>query len=198
MRYTVKKTVETVLAQGCDLLVQVKDNQPSLATALRAVTLAHPARDTHRTEDVGRHNRIETRTTRVWPFPVEHVDADSAWRFGQTLIEVTRVTDVYDTRSKSWLPRREVSLYFCTRAMTAPEAGFAVRAHWGIENRWHHVRDRTLQEDASRIRCQAGSFARLRSLALNILRKNGEENIAQALFRNAINPRRVLKYQALF
>jgi hypothetical protein len=114
------------------------------------------------------------------------------------LIEVTRVTDVYDTRSKSWLPRREVSLYFCTRAITAPEAGFAVRAHWGIENRWHHVRDRTLQEDASRIRCQAGSFARLRSLALNILRKNGEENIAQALFRNAINPRRVLKYQALF
>jgi hypothetical protein len=58
MRYTVKKTVETVLAQGCDLLVQVKDNQPSLATALRAVTLAHPARDTHRTEDVGRHNRM--------------------------------------------------------------------------------------------------------------------------------------------
>lgn len=179
-------------------MIQVKDNQPTLAATLRAVTAEQSAAESHTSTDIGRHNRIESRTTRVWPFPVMAFDDDSLWRLGKTLIEVTRETDVYETRSKSWLPRQEVSLYFCTRQLTAAEAGMAVRAHWGIENRWHYVRDCTLKEDASRIRCKVGSFARMRSLALNILRKNGESNISQALFRNAMNPQRLIKYQALF
>jgi predicted transposase YbfD/YdcC len=44
--------------------------------------------------------------------------------------------------------------------------GRAVRAHWGIENRAHHVRDRILGEDASRIRCQPGIFARIGTVNL--------------------------------
>jgi predicted transposase YbfD/YdcC len=52
--------------------------------------------------------------------------------------------------------------------LTAERFGHAVRAHWGIENRAHHVRDRILGEDASRIRCQPGIFpgsARSRSIS---------------------------------
>lgn len=197
MRFTAKKTVEIVLAQGNDLLVQVKGNQPTLALTLREATTASPAWSTHCTHDVGQHNRIERRVTKVWPFPSERFDPESAWRFGKTLIEVTRDTHVFNTRSQSWLPRQEISLYFCTRALTAAEASRAVRGHWGIENRLHHVRDRTLREDASRIRHKAACFARLRTWALNLLRFNGAINIADTLYRNALNFDKVVKYKAL-
>ena len=192
-----KKTVEIVLAQGNDLLVQVKGNQPTLASKLQEAAVESPALQTYRTTDVGKHNRIETRVTKVWPFPANRFEDESAWRFGKTLIEVTRETDVFDTRAKCWSPRQEVSLYFCTRILTAEQASKAVRGHWGIENRLHHVRDRTLKEDASRIRHKAACFARLRSWALNILRFNGATNIADALYRNALTFDNVIKYQAL-
>jgi hypothetical protein len=101
MHFTVKKTVEIVLAQGNDLLVQVKGNQPNLVATLTHATTASPAILTHCTTDIGKHNRIESRVTTVWPFPVERFDSDSAWRFGKTLIKVTRKADVFDTRSQS-------------------------------------------------------------------------------------------------
>ena len=50
-------------------------------------------------------------------------------------------------------------------------------------------------EDASRIRTNPGIFARARSFALNILRANGEENIANAIWCNALDLNRVLEYR---
>ena len=57
----------------------------------------------------------------------------------------------------------------------------AIRGHWAIENCENHVKDVTFLEDASRIRRKPGIFARLRSLALNILRKNGVESVTLTL-----------------
>ena len=65
--------------------------------------------------------------------------------------------------------------------------GCAIRAHWGIENRAHYVRDVTLGEDASRIRTKPGVMTRIRSVALNILRANGVQNISLALYTNAVS-----------
>ena len=52
----------------------------------------------------------------------------------------------------------------------------------GIENRNHYVRDVSCDEDKSRIRDNPGIMARARSFALNIMRKNGITNVAQALW----------------
>lgn len=197
MRFIVKKTVETVIGQGNDLLVQVKDNQPSLRKILHDTTETVPASASHQTTDIGQHNRIEIRLTKVWDFPKARFECDSAWRMGHTLIEVTRNTDMFDTRQQCWCVRQETSLYFCTRQLTAEQASIAVRQHWGIENKLHHVRDRSLKEDASRIRKKPASMAILRSLTLNLLRHNQVENIADALYRNALTFKKLLKYQAL-
>ena len=43
--------------------------------------------------------------------------------------------------------------------------GCAIRAHWGIENRAHYVRDVTLGEDARRVRTRPGVMARTRLVA---------------------------------
>jgi hypothetical protein len=44
-----------------------------------------------------------------------------------------------------------------------------VRGHWKIENGLHHVKDRSLGEDAQRARPGATVLARLRSLAVGLL-----------------------------
>lgn len=52
----------------------------------------------------------------------------------------------------------------------APAALLArVRGHWKIENGLHHVKDRSLGEDAQRARPGATVLARLRSLAVGLL-----------------------------
>jgi len=45
----------------------------------------------------------------------------------------------------------------------------------------------TLGEDASRIRTRPGVMARIRSVALNILRAKGVQNISLALYTNAVS-----------
>lgn len=70
-----------------------------------------------------------------------------------------------------------------------------VRAHWTIENRVHHVRDRVFDEDRSQVRRRAAPqvMATLRNLALSILRKAGAESIAGALRRGAHDSAIVLR-----
>jgi hypothetical protein len=47
------------------------------------------------------------------------------------------------------------------------------------------VRDGSFAEDASRIRCNPGIFARLRSFVANILRANNVQNVTDARQRIA-------------
>ena len=58
----------------------------------------------------------------------------------------------------------------------------ALRGHWGIENRLHHVRDVTFDEDRSQVRTGAApqTTAACRNLALALLRRAGHANIAAA------------------
>ena len=51
----------------------------------------------------------------------------------------------------------------------------------------HYVRNVTLVEDANHIRTRAGITARIRSVALNVLRANGVQNISLALYANAVS-----------
>jgi hypothetical protein len=58
----------------------------------------------------------------------------------------------------------------------------ALRGHWGIENRLHHVRDVTFGEDRSQVRSGAApqATAACRNLAIALLRRAGHANIAAA------------------
>jgi hypothetical protein len=71
------------------------------------------------------------------------------------------------------------------------------RGHWQIENRLHHVRDMTYDEDRSRVRRarRPHVMATLRNVAISLLRLAGAENIAAAtrhLGRQAERPLRLL------
>ena len=83
------------------------------------------------------------------------------------------------------------------KGLCATAVAHIIRNHWSIENRNHYVRDVTLAEDASRIRTNPGIFARARSFALNILRHNSVENVAQALWTGALSLDKILAYNGI-
>jgi hypothetical protein len=64
-----------------------------------------------------------------------------------------------------------------------------------MENRLHWVRDVTYQEDKSLVRTGNAPrvMASLRSLAISLLRLNGQTNIAAANRHHARDPQRTLK-----
>jgi hypothetical protein len=167
MPCTPKKTVEQVMATHNHLLVQLKGNQPSLYERLTTSYLQQPPQDVHHTHEIGRHSRIEQRTTQVWSLPAG-AGTESWHDHFCALIQVHRCTEVFDTRHKDWVERQETAYYLSTAACLAADYAQIIRDHWGIENRFHYVRDVTLAEDASRIRRNPGIFALLRSFALNL------------------------------
>ena len=71
-----------------------------------------------------------------------------------------------------WRSTYEEAYYLAN--FSAPAKGFAaaIRSHWQVENTLHYIRDVTFLEDQSRIRCNPGVFARLRSFGYNILCRN--------------------------
>jgi predicted transposase YbfD/YdcC len=114
--------------------------------------------------------------------------ADTEWApFLATTMRVTRRSWLRDSSSWRWTLRQETSFYVCSAAgLPASYFAAAIRNHWDIENRNHHVRDVSLFEDQSRIRTNPGVMARIRSFTLNILRFNKVTNIANALWENAL------------
>lgn len=176
-------------ATGNALLVRVKDNQPNLHDALSDLCRSQAPIGVYETTD-RRHGRQEHRLVEV--FEVGDV-LDADWKpHIACVVRVSRLTYLKDTRSGLWPTREDIGHYACQILLDAPTAARAVRAHWGIENRAHYVRDVTLAEDASRIRQQPGIMARIRSLALNILRANGVKNVRQAVYANALSLDRLL------
>lgn len=47
------------------------------------------------------------------------------------------------------------------------------RAHWAIENKLHHVRDVSMDEDRCRVRAGARALAGVRNATLAIIRRSG-------------------------
>jgi hypothetical protein len=66
-----------------------------------------------------------------------------------------------------------------------------IRGHWGIENRLHHVRDVTFDEDRSTVRSGAAPqlMAAARNLVLALFRRQHRTNIAATLRTYAGRPR---------
>ncbi len=60
------------------------------------------------------------------------------------------------------------------------------------------MRDTTFAEDASRVRKNPNIVARLRSLAYNLLRAGGNENIKNARWRAGLDINQLLKIAELY
>jgi len=179
-----KKTFEAGTTANATLVVQVKDNQPSLHQQAQEVsTTATPL------SQVSSHNkgrgRDEKRIVTVFD-PVNALDGSEWQPHVAAIIRVER--SVYTRSSKTGLLTHttETAFYVANAGLPANKAAEAIRGHWGIENTSHYTRDVTMREDASRIRCNPGIFARLRSFAYNILKANRIDTLNQDRYRAAL------------
>jgi predicted transposase YbfD/YdcC len=128
-------------------------------------------------------NRHETRTAAVFSAAV----ADTEWK--PLIKDIVRVSrDVLHRNPKTglWSSTSEVAYYLVNCSISAQRAAAAMRSHWYIENKLHYTRDVTFQEDQSRIRHNPGVFARLRSFAYNILRRNQNSTFSQDRYAAAL------------
>jgi predicted transposase YbfD/YdcC len=189
------KTIEVVKAAGSEALLQVKGNQPSLEAAFEALPAGHEPQDCHVEIGTIRRNRQEKRVVEV--FRAGRILELPHWQ--THVVEAVRVTrrvlrkDV--ATGWKWRPTHEVAWYASTQdGNSAAHYAAATRGHWGVENRVHYVLDVTMHEDASRVRRSPTILSILRSFALNILRFNKITDVADALWRNALNLNRILAY----
>lgn len=146
------------------LLVGLKGNREKLlkevVEAFNRIDPKEIARD--RDVDAG-HGRIETRVVEVIAFHTQ-----SKYPHLHTAIRVHRTR----VNKKSGKVSNETSYYVATFApdqLNAAQVQALVRGHWTIENRLHHVKDRTMQEDRCQARANVGSnLALLRSVVVGL------------------------------
>ena len=187
-----EKTLQTAKNTDNDVIVQVKGNQKTLLKDCQTIAETTTPDEVYQEPVTKIRNRIESRKVEIFISPA--LTHHEKWNLVQVVIKVERYRQVFDTKSKTWKNSDETSFYIATLILNAQEFCQAIRNHWGIENRDHHVRDVTMGEDKSRIRTNPHIFAKLRSFALNILRKNEVENVSLALFDNCMNLDHVLNY----
>jgi len=168
-----KEIATKIIESKADYMLAVKDNQPTLASAIEGVfeqALNDPdftsAANYHETKEKG-HGRVDVR--RAWTI---NMDAESGapfdqWRNlgGLVLLETERTI-----AGKTSIERRH---YVTSRSdFKAKSALDAARSHWGIENRLHWVLDVAFREDDCRVRVgnAAENFAVVRHIAVNLLK----------------------------
>jgi hypothetical protein len=167
------------------MIVQLKDNQPSLRQSVEAACATALPLSGVQTVDGKRRNRHETRRIAVFDASPAVVGTD--WEpYVTVIIQVERSVYAFQPTTGLWKASMETSFYLSNHAVDASQAANAIRKHWGIENKSHYTRDVTLREDASRIRKNPGIFARMRSFAYNILRFNQSDTIPQDRFAAAL------------
>ena len=187
-----KKTLQTAKETGNEVIVQVKGNQKTLLHDCQTIAETTSPDEVYQEPVIKTRNRIESRKVEIFISPVL-TDAQK-WASVKVVVKVERSRQLFETKTKTWQNSQETSFYISTFVLSAQEFCQAIRDHWGIENRNHYVRDVTMGEDKSRIRTNPHILAKLRSFALNILRKNKVENVSLELFQNGMNLDNVLNY----
>jgi predicted transposase YbfD/YdcC len=130
-------------------------------------------------------NRHETRTAEI--FSAALAVAATEWEpLIKDIVRVTREVLHRNAKTGLWSSTSEVAYYVTDSPTSAHDAACAIRGHWHIENTLHYTRDVTFQEDHSRIRHNPGVFARLRSFAYNILRRNKTSTFSQDRYAAAL------------
>lgn len=187
-----KKTLFVAKSHGNDVIVQVKGNQKTLLHDCQTIAATTNPDEVYQEPMTNSRNRLESRKVELFFYPL--LTDFLEWGLVKVVIRVTRLRRVYDTKKKIWKNSDEVSFYISTIALSAELFCQAIRRHWHVENKNHHVRDVTLGEDKSRIRINPHIFAKLRSFALNILRANQVENVSVELFDNCMDMKRIFNY----
>ena len=169
-----KEIAETIVDQGADYVLAVKDNQPKLHEAISDFFTEHLEDDLqsvpHRrneTHEQG-HGRRDDRYYYLAKLPKDFPLAKQ-WAGLKAIGMAVRITEHSDGRTSD-----DVRYYIASRYTSGQKFAAAVRGHWAIENSLHWVLDVTFDEDQSRARNRrlADNLAWLRRFAIGLLKQH--------------------------
>jgi len=176
------------------LIVQLKENQKELLANCEDLIRFTQPTGQYAEENV-EHGRIEQRKLTAYTNKGDFI-MDIQWQgFIKTIYRVEREVQKFNTQNKQYETSNETAYYLSNGTLTVQEAFAGIQNHWLIENSNHYVRDVSFQEDLSRIRTKADNMARLRSFALNIMRKNNVANIKGEMYENSLCLYKLYSYQ---
>ncbi len=182
--HTQRGTADYIISRGAHYILTVKNNQRNLRTQLKALPWKQvPVLAADREH---RHGRTVTRSLKA-----TEIAAGIGFPHAVQVLQLPRKTH----RHRG--DRLHTEVVYAVTSLSSTDAhpnqiAAWLRAHWGIENKLHHVRDVTFDENRSHNRTAGGPqvMATLRNLAISLLRLNEEPNIASARRHHARNPQR--------
>ena len=177
---TQKDVAANIRKAKANYVLQVKDNQPTLAAKL-AYAMDEGILDSFKgqqsdyfEETNGGHGRVETRRLWVcWDAKELLGDLAGEWPGLKALIAIerTRESDRKDATRKISVERHYYISSLDRRTRAKRLAGY-IRGHWSVENNLHWQLDVSFREDERRNRKGHGAenFSRLCRMALNLLK----------------------------
>ena len=142
-----RETVEKIVGKRADYILMVKDNQPSLHSAVKELVSDAMASDISRRTSKRERNRgrDEFREVVIAAVPKNHPLLDP-WR------GIKSVGIVFRSRTIGGKLQECSELFVSSLDSGVKDHAKRLRDHWAIENSQHYVLDVTCHEDASRIR----------------------------------------------
>ncbi len=175
------KIAETIVQQGGDYWLAVKENQGRLFEDLKDLFAGYQAaafpqvpHDYAREVNKG-HGRLEIRE--CWtvsdPESLAFVREQGHWKNLRTLVMLRAERRLGNQSSV------DTRYYISSLENKATVALQAARGHWGIENSLHWELDLAFREDESRVRKDHApeNFAVVRHMALNLLKQEHSEKV---------------------
>lgn len=161
---------QAIRDRGADYILAVKDNQPTLADAMRdffTLFKVAPDKTPHTmAETVEKdHGRLETR--RCYAF-----DQLACLHRPEQWPDLQSFAVIESQRCVSGKTSTEQRFYLSSLAPDAARLGQAIRAHWSVENRLHWCMDVAFADDQMRARTghAAHNLALLKHITLNLIR----------------------------
>ncbi len=161
---------QAIRDRGADYILAVKDNQPTLADAMRdffTLFKLAPDKTPHTmAETVEKdHGRLETR--RCYAF-----DQLACLHRPEQWPDLQSFAVIESQRCVSGKTSTEQRFYLSSLAPDAARLGQAIRAHWSVENRLHWCMDVAFADDQMRARTghAAHNLAVLKHITLNLIR----------------------------
>jgi len=167
---------QKIVDQGGDYLLAVKDNQQSLAEALREFFNEGECRGfgamaLSAYQTLGKdHGRIETRN-HLWVSDLRWLDRPIRQHWPK-LAGVGMVERIREINGKASTER---AFYIGSKGIANAETfAKAARSHWAVENSLHWVLDMTFREDDCRVRTGHApqNLSALRKFALTLIRQD--------------------------
>ncbi len=162
-----------IQAQGNDYVISVKANQGTLYRQIVQQAQSTAPRSQIQQTETG-HGRTIQRTVSTFELSAS---LKLKWAGAQQFVHI------HYGGQRQGKPYQE-DLYYLTSLTSDAAALMArIRAHWGIENRLHWVKDVVLQEDAASIAqaAPASLMAILRNLAVSLFRAHGYPSLVKAI-----------------